>query len=291
MSDEHVIENEIIDKKRDEEAAGKSEGKIEEKSEKMSLFDVNQETGSDSEEQPAKQGSEGERVQNKEEASTPSSEWFLEENIQGKGELPEWFEHKKFETVAEQAKAYNEARKQISKYGEQLKGFSGAPDEYSIEKEDKENLFAIGLQEAGKKLGLSQSGFEALLPLYKQALQDQMEQAKETQQTARKEALEKDLKKIGGKAKLDELEAKFIESFGEEVPVDWLKKTVRSYEDYQHLEKIASRIAHKTRLPIHSMESSISTKAQAEEYIRDPRWGKNKEFTEKANEILQKMLQ
>jgi hypothetical protein len=39
------------------------------------------------------------------------------------------------------------------------------------------------------------------------------------------------------------------------------------------------------------MDTSISSLEQAEELIRDPRWGKDKEFTKKADKALGYMLQ
>ncbi|CAL7964402.1 hypothetical protein GAMM_90011 [Gammaproteobacteria bacterium] len=98
------------------------------------------------------------------------------------------------------------------------------------------------------------------------------------------------MKKIGGVGKLRELEAKFIDAFGDST-IGWLKNSVKSYDDYANLERIVSSISGKTRLPVNSMESTISTREQAEELIRDPRWGRDKEFTKKADKALSYMLQ
>jgi hypothetical protein len=61
--------------------------------------------------------------------------------------------------------------------------------------------------------------------------------------------------------------------------------------DYDNFERIMLLISGKTRLPTSSMETSISSLEQAEELIRDPRWGKDKEFTKKADKALGYMLQ
>jgi len=65
---------------------------------------------------------------------------------------------------------------------------------------------------------------------------------------------------------------KFVDAFGDG-SIPWLKKSLKSYDDYVSLERIISSVSAKTRLPVNSVESSISTREQAEELIRNPRWG------------------
>jgi len=224
-------------------------------------------------------------------ASTSSSEWYYDDKVKGDGMPPEWFNHGTFKNITEQARAYNEARKQITQYSEKLKAFSGAPERYAEEEGSSDdggrgNVFASGLKELGKKIGLNQSGFNELLNVYTRTREIESEKERDTSLQKQKE----ELKKIGGVGKLKELETKFIDAFGDST-IGWLKSSIKSYDDYANLERIVSGISGKTRLPINSIESSISTREQAEELIRDPRWGKDKEFTKKADKALSYMLQ
>ncbi|CAL7961538.1 hypothetical protein GAMM_240003 [Gammaproteobacteria bacterium] len=213
------------------------------------------------------------------------SEWYYDERIKGNGMPPEWFNRGTFKNITEQARAYNEARKQITEYSEKLKAFSGAPEQYEEEGSDKDNIFAVGLKELGKKIGLNQTGFKELLNTYTKT--KEIEAEKEQGELLQRQ--KEELKKIGGVGKLRELETKFIDAFGDST-VGWLKNSVKSYDDYANLENIVSCVSGKTRLPVSSTESAISTREQAEELIRDPRWGKDKEFTKKADKLLDYML-
>ena len=60
------------------------------------------------------------------EPTLAEGEYFLSENIEGVGEMPEWYKADKYKSVAEQARAYTELEK---KFG----GFTGAPkDGYQL---------------------------------------------------------------------------------------------------------------------------------------------------------------
>lgn len=214
-------------------------------------------------------------------------EWYYDDKMKGEWIPPEWFKHKTFKNITEQARAYNEARKQITQYSEKLKAFSGAPEQYEgAEEGAKDNVFAVGLKELGQKIGLNQAGFNDLLSIYDKTKEIEAEKEKNNLLQQQKG----ELKKIGGVSKLKEIETKFIDAFGDG-SIPWLKKSLKSYDDYVSLDRIISSVSAKTRLPVSSMESSISTREQAEDLIRDPRWGKDKEFTKKADKVLGYMLQ
>ena len=224
--------------------------------------------------------------QEKQEESQEPKEWFYTDKIKGEGMSPEWFNHKTFKNITEQARAYNEARKQITQYSEKLKAFSGAPEEYEESEDIKKNVFAVGLKELGKKIGLNQPGFDNLIEMYNKSKEIESEKVKNILMQQQKE----EVKKIGGVSKLKEIQAKFTDAFGDN-STQWLKKYLKSYDDYVNFDRMISSVSGKTRLPVNSMESSVSTKEQAEELIRDPRWGKDREFTKKADKLLNYMLQ
>ncbi len=54
-----------------------------------------------------------------------SADWYLSENVKGEGEAPEYFNSKKYKTLADQAKAYPELAKKMGAY-------TGAPEEYEL---------------------------------------------------------------------------------------------------------------------------------------------------------------
>ncbi len=252
------------------------------------LFDIEdqQEEQSIQEQQKPKEQAEQTSSSASDKAKSEPVEWYYDEKIKGEGTPPEWFNHKTFKNITEQARAYTEARKQITQYSEKLKAFSGAPEEYEEVENTKDNVFAVGLKELGKKIGLNQSGFNDLVNIYNKTREIEAEKTKGILLQQQKE----ELKKIGGVSKLKEMETKFIDAFGDGA-AGWLKHAIKTHDDYTNLERIIANVSSRTRLPVNSIESSVSTREQAEELIRDPRWGKDREFTKKADKLLAYMLQ
>lgn len=82
------------------------------------------------------------------------NEYFLAEGIKGTGETPEWYKADKYQSVAEQAKAYTELEK---KFG----GFKGAPkDGYSApEGVEKDDALLAELTEFAKDTNMSQEAY------------------------------------------------------------------------------------------------------------------------------------
>lgn len=82
------------------------------------------------------------------------NEYFLAEGIKGTGETPEWYKADKYQSVAEQAKAYTELEK---KFG----GFKGAPkDGYSIpDGVDQDDALLAELTEFAKDTNMSQEAY------------------------------------------------------------------------------------------------------------------------------------
>ena len=82
------------------------------------------------------------------------NEYFLAEGIKGTGETPEWYKSDKYQSVAEQAKAYTELEK---KFG----GFKGAPkDGYSIpEGVEQDDALLAELTEFAKDTNMSEEAY------------------------------------------------------------------------------------------------------------------------------------
>ncbi len=59
------------------------------------------------------------------EANDDSAKWYLSEEVAGKGEVPDWFNAKKYKTVAEQAKAQRSLEQKLG-------SFSAPPDKYEV---------------------------------------------------------------------------------------------------------------------------------------------------------------
>jgi len=59
-------------------------------------------------------------------------DWRWNENVEGKGDKPDWFLKDKYKTVEDQAKAYVEAQKRIGDLSSRIGNFKGAPDKYDF---------------------------------------------------------------------------------------------------------------------------------------------------------------
>ncbi len=82
------------------------------------------------------------------------NEYFLAEGIKGTGESPEWYKADKYQSVAEQAKAYTELEK---KFG----GFKGAPkDGYTApEGVEQDDALLAELTEFAKDTNMSEEAY------------------------------------------------------------------------------------------------------------------------------------
>ena len=102
---------------------------------------------------------------------TTTEGWFLNEEVKGEGEVPEWFKSDKYKSVAEQAKAYAGLE---SKLG----AFTGAPkDGYSVElpeginfELDNEDPMLVNFNEWATEAGLSQDAHTKLMEIYANGL-------------------------------------------------------------------------------------------------------------------------
>ena len=105
------------------------------------------------------------------------SEWFWADGVKGADKAPDWFDGKKYKNVAEQARAYPDARKELDTLRGKLKGFTGAPEKYDLAVPEtlKDKLEWVAddpllsqYQEVAKKHGMSQELFGELLGIFAQ---------------------------------------------------------------------------------------------------------------------------
>ncbi len=98
----------------------------------------------------------------------PDADWFFAEGVPGKGEKPECFNDKTFNTILDQAKAHPQLRKKLA-------SFTGAPEE-GYEVTLNEELSTIEMDEddpllnqfadLAANMNMSQDGFNELLNFY-----------------------------------------------------------------------------------------------------------------------------
>lgn len=111
---------------------------------------------------------------------TIDSTWSYADGVAGQGDAPEWFKSDKYNSVADQAKAYKDLE---SRFG----SFTGAPEEFKVP-ELNEELTKLGIEiaaddpifekavEFAKASNMNQEGFNQMVELYA------MQQAAEMQQ-------------------------------------------------------------------------------------------------------------
>lgn len=107
-----------------------------------------------SEEQAEVQEATSDTLLDNAEPTLDQGEYFLAEGIKGAGETPEWYKSDKYQSVAEQAKAYTELEK---KFG----GFKGAPkDGYTApEGVESDDALLSELTEFAKDTNMSDEAF------------------------------------------------------------------------------------------------------------------------------------
>lgn len=107
-----------------------------------------------SEEQAEVQEATSDTLLDNAEPTLSENEYFLAEGIKGTGETPEWYKADKYQSVAEQAKAYTELEK---KFG----GFKGAPKDGYVSPEgvDQDDALLAELTEFAKDTNMSQEAY------------------------------------------------------------------------------------------------------------------------------------
>lgn len=86
-------------------------------------------------------------------SSQPATEWFFADGVKGVGEPPEYFNSKKYKTLAEQARAQRELEKRFG-------AFTGAPDKYELpDGVQIEESRLTKLAEWAKKHNMNQEAF------------------------------------------------------------------------------------------------------------------------------------
>ncbi len=123
-----------------------------------------------SEEQAEVQEATSDTLLDNAEPTLDQGEYFLAEGIKGAGETPEWYKSDKYQSVAEQAKAYTELEK---KFG----GFKGAPkDGYTApEGIESDDALLTELTEFAKDTNMSDEAFSRawdLLSAQEQAVEE-----------------------------------------------------------------------------------------------------------------------
>lgn len=99
-------------------------------------------------------GQQGSLLDGSNDAELAEGEYFLAEGVKGLGDVPEWYDSKRFKSVTDQAKSYLELEK---KFG----SFTGAPkDGYELpEGVDAEDGLLKEYTELASSLNMNQEGF------------------------------------------------------------------------------------------------------------------------------------
>lgn len=127
-------------------------------------------------------------------------EWFLADGVKGAGAPPEFFNAKKYKTLADQAKAQRELEKKLG-------SFTGAPEKYELpENLQLDEAYVGKLAEFGKKHNMSQEAFNELLTQEAGAQEAEIEAYIKEQKAAIGPDADKRLGAIAawGRANLDE---------------------------------------------------------------------------------------
>lgn len=92
-------------------------------------------------------------------STTPVSNWWLDDKTPANGDVPDWFNNKKYKTVADQAKAQRELEKRLG-------GFTGAPEQYQpIEGIEADELYNK-VSSIARELNMSNDAFNKLVSVY-----------------------------------------------------------------------------------------------------------------------------
>lgn len=212
-----------------------------------------------------------------------AAKWYLNQDIQGKGNKPEWFNNKTFKTITDQAKAYPELRKKLA-------NFQGSPEQYNYDLGDNFKDIKINEQdpdfvifdELAKKSGMSQELYTNILKLYferDKKISNQLEKNY-------KDKIYEDYKKIGEnpKQQLDILENWWSNMFPDN-DIKEFKNCVKNSTDYFHWNKIREKM-NSTRIPSNIAQSGTPRilKSELRKMLVSDDYKKNPEIQKEVNE-------
>lgn len=203
-------------------------------------------------------------------------DWFYADGVNGTGEKPSWFNDQTFNTIEDQAKAQNEARKKLG-------GFTGPPDEgYELgplgDNEeiafDENDPFLTRFAETAQDMKMSQDGFNQMLNMYaNEVKQIEIEEKEETEQFWKDE-----LQKLGpdGVEELKILKQWSRNALPEELH-EKFDDMVTSADVVNVFKTLIDRTVP-TQLT-HVAPGTGINRFQLRDMMKDPKYGRDDEFT------------
>jgi len=196
--------------------------------------------------------------------------WRFDESTVGTGDKPEWFKDSKYQSVADQAKAYTELE---GRFG----GFTGSPEEYTINDGvdyDADSPLFSKLQEIGKANNMSNDMFNNLISMYNESQDSAYEEAQAAELEALGSGAETRITSINDWSKANmppELQDTFMDNL----------RTADDVRAVEHLINMTKeqRVASPSTAPA----PTATTKAQLEEMqFEEDRYGNRRLATDPA---------
>lgn len=200
--------------------------------------------------------------------------WYWDEDIKGSTAKPDWLNTAKYKTVADQAKAYNEAQKKLG-------AFKGAPQEYDLSlpdfpdvKFDSNSPYMADFLESAKKNNVSQEYVREMLTHYVKM------------QFANKPDPKKELEKLGPNAAQD---IKSLENWARnnlsDNEIGVFKDMITSADAVRVFEKIRRLVNRADTTPA-SNSLPRENIQDVRQMIHDPRYNTDESFRNKVRERL-----
>lgn len=176
-------------------------------------------------------------------------EWFFADGVKGTGAPPEFFNSKKYKTLADQAKAQRELEKKLG-------SFTGAPEKYETpEGAALDEAYMAKLVEFGKKHNMSQEAFSELVKQESEAFDADVTKYLADQKAAIGQDADKRLGSVAAWAKANLDEAGYNE----------LREAVTSAAAFKVIERI---IGMTRQAPLPKVDDTVTGAAITPEQVR-----------------------
>jgi len=214
--------------------------------------------------------------------------WYIDATIEGEGLKPDYFHHKTFKTVVDQAKAYSKARKRIDELSNELKKHGAAPEQYEEKLPESLKDFEVGqeiieknlpvLKKWAKENNLSNKAFNGALEFFINHLKNQHEQdGAALVEYNKKELFKIDENQDEANRKLKRLATWIKQSFPE-LDDGILKEMMTSHAAYHvmnHIREVTPVNQAPTDVPVTQFEE----KEQLQKMMTDPRYARDLIYT------------
>lgn len=215
-------------------------------------------------------------------ATSSENDWFVSPGVKGEGDKPDWHNNKQYKSIFDEAKSASDMRKKLG-------GFSGAPDEYSLElngdfkdfKFNPEDPLLKDFTAFAKNSKMGQDEYSNVLQMF--AGYNQLQSQKKSEEMA---SLQKsELEALGGAEKAKEQIDEMCQWFGQNFPnheIQHLKDMMYFSDGFKILKSMREKMGYSNTPESAEVDDAVN-RNELMDMLDDPRYLTEPEYQSMVN--------